>query len=568
MAPSLVNSTLFKLPRRAEATDVDRLMASFVQLGTLLPRLESPDHQIVYGRRGTGKTHALVVLCERVSAAGDQALFVDMRSVGLSGPAAEADRPIEERGAQLLADTVRMIVRSAHGSPLAAALGRRERGRFDAASARASASVSELEVVDVSSAESTQLQSSSAERSAAGQLGFPGKANLSKESKANAEQSNTLTVVGRSAPRLVIRFGEVAAALEDLFRQTPSSRTWIMIDEWTATPRELQPLVADFLRRCLMPLRGVTVKIAAIKERSKFRTHGDIGFEVGDDISAGVSLDDEYREILDAESGTATFVVELLRGHVEALWPSEAPRSWTTTTDFGLVVFTDPTVIRALSCAAEGVPRDAFNIAINAAGRAGSERISLRDVNHAIVAWSRDDKVENLADDADVRATYSRIVEELTLRKRRRFLLGRLQSESPAVTQLQERRLLHRVGQDVRYPPDPTAAYDEWVVDYGALLARQSSDRQHPVDVSEFGGPPMPLDLNIQSQGSRREFPNGTVLPSVAMETDLAPPPDPGLREQLATRGLPPGRYVLVPTGAVQLAGAADARQLIVHRTR
>ena len=38
------------------------LVETFVDAGTLFASLASPDHQILSGRRGTGKTHALSYL--------------------------------------------------------------------------------------------------------------------------------------------------------------------------------------------------------------------------------------------------------------------------------------------------------------------------------------------------------------------------------------------------------------------------------------------------------------------------------------------------------------------------
>lgn len=47
---------------------------------------------------------------------------------------------------------------------------------------------------------------------------------------------------------------------------------------------DLQPLLADLVRRCMLPIPGVTVKIGAIEQRSRFRIadeNGYLGIEVG-----------------------------------------------------------------------------------------------------------------------------------------------------------------------------------------------------------------------------------------------------------------------------------------------
>jgi hypothetical protein len=44
-----------RLIRRAEAADPEMLVETFVDAGTLFASLATPDHQILSGRRGTGK---------------------------------------------------------------------------------------------------------------------------------------------------------------------------------------------------------------------------------------------------------------------------------------------------------------------------------------------------------------------------------------------------------------------------------------------------------------------------------------------------------------------------------
>ncbi|MDG1302278.1 MAG: hypothetical protein P8R37_11905 [Opitutae bacterium] len=53
-------SKLFiQLSKRAEKTDQEALISSFVDIGPLSIVLSTIDNQVLYGRRGTGKTHAL-----------------------------------------------------------------------------------------------------------------------------------------------------------------------------------------------------------------------------------------------------------------------------------------------------------------------------------------------------------------------------------------------------------------------------------------------------------------------------------------------------------------------------
>ena len=67
---------------------------------------------------------------------------------------------------------------------------------------------------------------------------------------------------------------------------------WILLDEWSTLPPDVQPFLADLLRRSIFPVRGVTVKIAAIEQRSRFKIDGPagtyVGLEIGADVPSGV----------------------------------------------------------------------------------------------------------------------------------------------------------------------------------------------------------------------------------------------------------------------------------------
>jgi Cdc6-like AAA superfamily ATPase len=55
-----LNGLFIQLSKRAEKVDRQALIESFVDVGPLLSVLSTADNQVLYGRRGTGKTHAFV----------------------------------------------------------------------------------------------------------------------------------------------------------------------------------------------------------------------------------------------------------------------------------------------------------------------------------------------------------------------------------------------------------------------------------------------------------------------------------------------------------------------------
>lgn len=70
-------------------------------------QLENANNQILYGRRGTGKTHVLKVVLRAAEAQQDQlAIYVDMRNLGSSSIYEDAGRPMHVRVASLLRDVL------------------------------------------------------------------------------------------------------------------------------------------------------------------------------------------------------------------------------------------------------------------------------------------------------------------------------------------------------------------------------------------------------------------------------------------------------------------------------
>lgn len=107
------NLALMHVARRAEMADQRLLVETFVDDGALYALLTSPDHQVVYGRRGTGKTHLLKYVSQDLVKQGDLAVYVDLRSIGSSaGLYASVEIPIVERGSRLLLDVLTHLYNS------------------------------------------------------------------------------------------------------------------------------------------------------------------------------------------------------------------------------------------------------------------------------------------------------------------------------------------------------------------------------------------------------------------------------------------------------------------------
>lgn len=105
-----INQAIYKLVKRAEKQDLQHLVETFVDVGPLFTLLKNRDHQIIYGRRGTGKTHALNYLISDLVKDNQVPIYIDMRNIGSNGGIyTDLKLNITERATRLLVDTYGVI---------------------------------------------------------------------------------------------------------------------------------------------------------------------------------------------------------------------------------------------------------------------------------------------------------------------------------------------------------------------------------------------------------------------------------------------------------------------------
>lgn len=471
-----MNLALMNLTRRAEGTDRGSLVATFVNVGSLASIVSSQDHQILYGRRGTGKTHILQYLSQLRSDAGDIAVYIDMRTIGSTGGLyGDPAISITERGTRLVVDTLTALYDALVTEVIQGSF--QSDNDFTAAMAatdKLEASLSDVRVTGEEEIEATagSTDSHSAKASAGAKLGasLALSAAVSGEGSQSAASGSRHTIRGTTRHR--VHFGSVFKSVSQVVSALPG-RVWVLLDEWSVVPLDLQPLLADLLRRCLLPVKGITVKIAAIEQRSRFIERGDsggyLGLELGPDISADVDLDD-FMVFGNDAAKSKQFFSELLFKHVAQSLPEGADIK--SADDFIRIAFTQKNAFEELVRAAEGVPRDAINIAMIAAQSAGDELISVPVMRGAARRWYIRDKEKAVEANSDAMDLLHWVIDEVIAgRKARAFLM--LQSEagaSPLVNSLYDARVLHVIKRGVAAHDQPGVRFNVYALDYGCYV--------------------------------------------------------------------------------------------------
>lgn len=257
-----------------------------------------------------------------------------------------------------------------------------------------------------------------------------------------------------------------------------SRRIWFLLDEWSSVPPEVQPYLGEFLVRCVLPLQDrVTVKIAAIEQQTNFRLQlesGDIiGIELGADVAANVDLD-EFMVFEQNQDQARAFFRGLFFKHVTAGHEGDPePDVAEIRTEAELIRqgFSDKRAFDELVRAAEGVPRDAINIASRAAIRAMSGKISVPDIRIAARAWFQSDKEPALQGQAQALPLLNWIIDRVIRGKRARgFLVSQNATNEPLLLALFDARVLHLVRKGYSAQDQPGERYDVYVIDYGAYV--------------------------------------------------------------------------------------------------
>jgi hypothetical protein len=416
VSDATLNSLLMKVARRAENAPAEVLRSSFVPVRPLLAHLESPEHHVLLGRRGTGKTHLLRYLQDQQAEQGALAIYLDLRRIGSDG---DTDA--------LLAEVVGAI----HGALYEEVL----RDRWAAKLAGLSDALDSL----ATAAKQVRLD------------------------------------------RRRLLLGALPAAVHAVAAALAPHQLWLLLDEWSALPAEAQPLLADLLRRTFFATGGVVVKISAIHGRSQFSDpESRIGLELGADTAASLDLDDFLLFRNDVAS-TVEFYKALLYQHVSAV-ASEALRGIDGPQRLVNRLFTEPESFHNLVLGAEGVPRDALQIAGLAAGAAYEERIGPAHVATATRDFYLRDKEGNLPRSAQ--RVFGNLIEQCAKQRSRLIPLRRDgESDEEVIQRLYDARLIHRVRQGVSLDPQrPAELYDVYVIDYGCFLGLLKSGRIRTVE--------------------------------------------------------------------------------------
>jgi hypothetical protein len=485
-APMVQDKELAKavasIPQRSEKqSDVQKLVGAFVDPG-ILPQIENINSQIIYGRRGTGKTHVLRVLESSLRAKERTCvIYVDARTFGSTSQFSDATIPLSTRCTSLFRDL----------------LGEVYNGLLDFVVQQDSPDVDKaLEQINLLASAATEALAEKRKESESEREALKSAANASVESKLAAASSSVAASLGRTSSNeseiaSVYRFEysdkvvfpAVSSALKETLKPFNAS-LYVLLDEWSSLPLDVQPYLAEFVKRSFLPLTNVSIKIGSLEYRSAFgfsTPNGIVGFEMGADISAFLDIDDYYVYDRNPEGITDAFANMLVR-HLS----NELPPGYLETigiengAKLASRLFTERKVFQELVRASEGVVRDLINIFSKAyfvSHRKAKEKIERDAVLEAARQWFEQDKERNLSE--ELRSVLRRITDDVIgTRRARSFLLPRELGDHPIIQQLFDLRVLHLVQRGYADKDRPGVRYNIYSLDYGTYVDLMNTSRK------------------------------------------------------------------------------------------
>lgn len=471
-----------KILKRAERQTPDKSIDTFVNIG-ILPQIENQDNQIIYGRRGTGKTHIFQKfqsILEKQEC--NVVCYIDSRNLGSTAQFTDPEVSLKQRCIALFRDILGEI-----GNSLLEHIAT----KAPSESKKALEALNEFNKVATEPITSFAKETISRRELTKSMVGGKASAEISSSDPkinvtlgGNAAQEEEKTSSFQTSKEDKIIFSAIQTTLGNVLKNT-NTILQLLIDEWSSIPKDLQPYFAEFLKRSFFSNRNVVVKIASLEHRSEFSLqHNDtlIGFELGSDISATLDLDDYFVYDHNPEAITEKFA-EILYKHIK----SELPKSFlddnfriSSGKDIASKLFTSSNVFGELTRASEGVVRDLINIFILAffdAQKRNRNVIDKTAVLEAAQQWFEKDKAKNL--DERLQIILRKIVDDVIgKRKARSFLIPRELDKHPTIQRLFDARVLHLMRRGYADKDNPGIRYNIYTLDYGTYIDLLNTSKQ------------------------------------------------------------------------------------------
>ena len=440
-----------------------------------LDKVDSIKYQVIYGRRGTGKTHLLKALQERLLETKGKyfPVYIDLRAykpmLGNNDDLYYALILLQEIIIEILKcvyenlDYIyseysiqeQELIANSKKKKIAAILEKFNQ-HFDGDNftkmGEVAFKINELKKV-ATSLKLTKMPE------------FLGEKGTDKETETTGEKVK------------YISFAEISNALSELLDIIDIDRLFCLLDEWSEIPENSQYILAELIKRTFITSK-VTVKIAAIPNRTKLLSENRIGLEDGGDIF-GYSLDNRYIYELYPDN-TRAFFNELLFKQLYIVNPelynifcSDNKRR--PVHKFINSFFANQ-ALREILIASSGIPRDFLNIFIASYNSfyttARYKHIVLADVRNATIEWYEVDKKKTVDANNNAKILLDKIIKDILINKKRcHFLIPEKFEKVKELNDLIDLRVVHLRKKGISHKGVKGVIYNVYYLDYACYTS-------------------------------------------------------------------------------------------------
>lgn len=425
----------------------------YVDLSGNLARVRSKQHQVIFGRRGSGKS-CLLVHFHRTVAQEDDTLSIyiesdDLKRLGYPDVLIRLLLRITEEVAEATRGRVARFLRRKR-SPLWR---------------QAEALRELLDLADESeiTKETRQERSRGAEANVSGHGAGGGMSTAQ-----TASEGLTSSFKAEKLAGLEKRIPDFKQTLQDEFAKTNFRLGAVIVDDFYLFDREIQPDVLDYLHRLL---RGTDLylKLGTVRHRTTLmRTNGqEIGIDPAEDVEQ-INLDRTFER------------VEETKEFLELMLDSMAQKVGITSAS----EFISADGLLQLTLASGGVPRDYLNTlveAVPAARGLGQQRVTPRSIYKGAGRLAYRNKLANLRKDAgDDARPIERVFTDLATfclkeEKKTGFLIGQEQvmshpDEHEIIQQLMDFKLIHVIEPDTSAASGRSGRFEAYTLDFSLFM--------------------------------------------------------------------------------------------------
>jgi hypothetical protein len=457
---------------RAERNRELKPIETYAEPG-LIERFINVSNQVIFGRRGTGKTHLLLAMQEKLSNT-----FAENHNIGLYCDLSKIIPVIEESEENRI-EYCLLIIQNIVDELLQSLI----QNLGFIYSNEYFGEVSELEKQKKIQFENL-LSSFNIELIKGKEIKKLGKYKFSREDVANLSSSlnisttPALEMAGKTGSKKTsndenIKYVSVAdlhKLLNKFSELIPGLQITLMLDEYSEINRESQPYLAALIKRIIISA-NITIKIAAIPNRTnlQLRNLNIIGLEEGADIF-GFHLDNRYIFEIN-KTATKNFFNKLLYNHLKSIEPNVYEKF-----DHNILeIFLAPQALNEILIATAGIPRDFLNIFINSYDNflvnhtRPQKRVSVRNIRTACRIWYNTDKKEQVEKNVVAHKLLNKILADIVVgRKSSHFIVPKQYTEIKAFQDLLDLRVLHLRKENYSHQDNKGVLYNVYSVDYGS----------------------------------------------------------------------------------------------------